>query len=498
MHNYFSTTNPDAVEKVEEALLSEIAAGNYVPVNHKPTIVSALGAVPKPDSDELRLIHDCSMPPKLGVNSYINIEKQKFQTVDDAVKVVKRGYFLAKVDLRHAYRSVPVHPSNYKALGLKWRFKGTRVFSYFVDTRIPFGGRSAPGIFHRLTQAVRRMMERRGFLVIVYLDDFLVVGATKEECQQGYDTLCDLLVALGFQLSSNKLVPPTQELVFLGVLFNTVALTLSLPAQKLAELKGVIASYGNRKRASKRQLQQLAGRLNWACKVVFGGRTFLRRVLDLMNTLPKPASQCRLTLEFHRDIAWWREFLEVFNGQCDFHDLRPVTSLQTDACSEAVGASFEGDWFYSNFLVDHKDLYRLHINYKEAICVVLAAIRWASFWRNKTIHVFCDNTAAVAMLNKGTTKNPVMMQFLRQLFWLSATFNFRIKAFHVPGRENILADDISRIHDADHLHSFLDQLQCYVPFPVTLIPAMNHMSLPCYFYLIGKYSYCLRSVSYSL
>ena len=89
------------------------------------------------------------------------------------------------------------------------------LYSYFVDTRLPFGGRSAPGIFHRLTQAVRRMMERRGFLVIVYLDDFLVVGATKEECQQGYDTLCNLLTNLGFQLSPNKFVPPTQELVFL-------------------------------------------------------------------------------------------------------------------------------------------------------------------------------------------------------------------------------------------------------------------------------------------
>ena len=142
----------------------------------KPVIISALGAIPKADSEDLRLIHDCSMPPGRGVNSYIDIDKQKFSTIDDAVRSIEHGYFLAKVDLRHAYRSVPVHPSNYKALGLKWRFKGSRCFTYFVDTRLPFGGRSAPGIFHRLTQAVYRMMKRRGFVVIVYLDDFLVIG----------------------------------------------------------------------------------------------------------------------------------------------------------------------------------------------------------------------------------------------------------------------------------------------------------------------------------
>ena len=65
------------MDKVEETLLEEIKAGNYVPVAGKPTIVSALGAVSKPDSDDLRLIHDCPMPPGLGVNFYINIEKQK-------------------------------------------------------------------------------------------------------------------------------------------------------------------------------------------------------------------------------------------------------------------------------------------------------------------------------------------------------------------------------------------------------------------------------------
>ena len=182
MNNYFSTVNPLVRDRVEKQILEEIAVGNYVSTSVKPTIISALGAVPKPDSEDLRLIHDCSMPPGQGVNNYIEIEKQKFQTLDDAVKLIKQGYYMAKIDLRHAYRSVPVHPSNYNALGLKWRFTGETQFTYLVDTRLPFGGRSAPGIFHRLTQSVRRMMARRGFdMIIVYLDDFLVIGKTKAE-----------------------------------------------------------------------------------------------------------------------------------------------------------------------------------------------------------------------------------------------------------------------------------------------------------------------------
>lgn len=154
MNNYSSAVNPLARSRVEATILEEVAAGNYVICPQKPTIVSAIGAVPKPDSLELRLIHDCSMPPGKGVNTYIDIEKQRFQTIDDAMQVIKHGYYLAKVDLRHAYRSVPVHPANYPALGLKWRFSGDSFHTFLIDTRLPFGGRSAPGIFHRLTQSV--------------------------------------------------------------------------------------------------------------------------------------------------------------------------------------------------------------------------------------------------------------------------------------------------------------------------------------------------------
>lgn len=469
MHNYFSSVNPTASSQVEKVLREEIAAGNYVISATKPLIVSALSAIPKPDTSEIRLIHDCSMPPGNGVNSYIDIERQKFQTLDEAARLLKPGYFMAKVDLRHAYRSVPVHPSNWPALGLKWKFKGDKNFTYLVDTRLPFGGKSAPGIFHRLTQAVRRMMARRGFsLMVVYLDDFLVIGSTQVECQLAFKTLCTLLVSLGFELSPSKIVAPCQRLTFLGVVLDTVSLTLSLPSHKLSVLKDVIALFLTRKRASKKQLQQLAGRLNWACKVVYGGRTFLRRVLDLMNTLPTSASKCRLTLEFHRDMVWWDEFLDTFNGQCDFHDKRPVTALQTDACSSAVGGFYLGDWFYSNLLVDSPSLSCLHINFKEALCVVLSAARWASAWRNKTVHVYCDNTATVSMLNKGTTRNPLMMKFLRQLFWLSATYNFRLKVFHVPGKDNVMADHVSRLHDAGRFLAFLSCQQKF--FSIDCIP----------------------------
>ena len=186
-------------------------------------------------------------------------------------------------------------------------------------------------------------------------------------------------------------------------------------------------------------------------------------------------------------MEWWNNFLDTFNGKCDFLDSRPITDLQTDACASGLGAFFKGDLFYSNLLVDAQPLAYLHINYKEALCVVFSGQRWASSWYNKTVFVYCDNTAAVAMINKGSTRNPVMMTYLRDLFWLSATYNFRIRAVHIAGKLNTTADHVSRLHEASHFLSFINILQQFsscLPFSLS---AVDHMSWSCYYLLIGTF-----------
>ena len=145
-----------------------------------------------------------------------------------------------------------------------------------MDTRLPYGGRRAPGIFNCLTQAVKRMMARRGYrAIVVYLDDFLVIRATWQECQEVFECLLQLVKNLGFEINQKKVVPPTQQLVFLCILIDTISQTLPLPEDKLVELQSIhVKEFIQRRRASKRQLQSLAAKLNWACKVVYGGRLF--------------------------------------------------------------------------------------------------------------------------------------------------------------------------------------------------------------------------------
>ena len=46
--------------------------------------------------------------------------------------------------------------------------------------------------------------------------------------------------------------------------------------------------------------------------------------------------------------------------------------VQTDACYEAAGAFFRGNWAYYNFSMELPSLSALHINYKEVMAMVVA------------------------------------------------------------------------------------------------------------------------------
>ncbi len=486
--NYKSATCPENRPKVEQQLAQELNTGRYFCVEHQPPIVSSLGAVPKSDPTQIRLIHDCSRPLGKGLNSYASVEKCSYDTVDLATKLLPQGGFMAKIDLAKAYRSVPVHPDSYGATGLKWTFPGSQRPSYFVDTRLPFGASMSPGIFQTITASVTRIMQRYGFVVLVYLDDFLVIGETLEKCSTGFHTLVNLLQRLGFDINWDKVVYPCQRLIFLGVEIDSITQTLSLPEDKLNKLRSELVTWTSKKRATKRELEQLVGRLNWASRVITGGRTFLRRLIDLMCTLRCKHHHLRLTGPARADIAWWSACCSAFNGTAHFFAKEPVPDyiFTSDACLEGGAALFNRDWFYANWHTDFPELTDEHINVKEFFTVILAARRWATTWRNLRVVVYTDNQVTMAWINKGTCHNKLAMSWLRELFWLSVVHNFHLSAKYIPGCRNIASDALSRLHDSQ----FRRDLLSLVPIPVAGycagIPVVNfygHVTYDCFMYL---------------
>ena len=170
----------------------------------------------------------------------------------------------------------------------------------------------------------------------------MVIGETYNQCRQAWDELIKLLTDLGFAIDGKKVVAPTTNLTFLGIHMDTEACQLLLPQEKLIEIRSGLDHFVGQNRANTKQ--SIAGKLNFAAKVVRGGRTFLRRILDCINKLKRPYHKVRIEGSIRKDLVWWQSFMGQFNGMSRFIDDRPITPIHSDACQTSGGAFCEGDF----------------------------------------------------------------------------------------------------------------------------------------------------------
>ena len=202
----------------------------------KPHCVHALGAVPK-SNGSYRPITDCRRPLFKSINNYMDttFETFSYASTDQVCDMMSPGCYLATVDIASAYRSVSINPDQWTFQGIKWSIQGQT--KYLYDVRLSFGLRCAPYIFTQLSDFVVRTMHRLGYQnVISYIDDFIVVEPTRERCASSQAMLFELLGSLGFEVSWSKCAAPSTRVRYLGIDFDSVDMTLSLPDDKLNKL----------------------------------------------------------------------------------------------------------------------------------------------------------------------------------------------------------------------------------------------------------------------
>lgn len=86
-------------------------------------------------------------------------------------------------------------------------------------------------------------------------------------------------------IAAHKTDGPTTCLIFLGIVVDTLKGELRLPADKLQRLRDSLLEWETRKSCTRKELESLIGLLNHACKVVRAGRSFLRRMIDLLHAV---------------------------------------------------------------------------------------------------------------------------------------------------------------------------------------------------------------------
>ena len=351
-----ATDHPQALK---EYLKKEAAKGviigpfQQIPFTEKVGI-SPLSTRPKKNSQERRVILDLSFPFGQAVNdgmvkdNYLDfIAELTFPRTDDlATRIAHLGknIFMFKVDLARYFREIPLDPGDYSMIG--YIIDGELYF----DKVLPTGMRTAPMITQRITNAIRHIHEKMGYFLLNYVDDFL--GASEQnKVQQAFQHLTQLLINLGVEAVPDKTIPPTTRIEFLGVTFDSKTMTMEVTQERIGEILGELNTWLVKESATRKEVESLIGKLQFASKCIKPGRTFIARLILWLKNMNRK-SRYTIPAEAKKDMAWWGRFLEQYNG-ISILWLTKIPKIDqlitTDACLKGYGAICGKEYLHGEF-----------------------------------------------------------------------------------------------------------------------------------------------------
>ena len=439
---------------VTAELQKECAAGRVIGPSPVPPLAnlkcSGVGVVPKKNGT-WHMIHHLSAPRGTSINDFILREEYSlhYATINDAVASLLQlgtGTLMAKVDLKSAFRMVPVRQEDWELLGIHWQNQ------YYIDTCLPFGLRSAPYLFNQFTDALHWILQNNYDIphLIHYLDDYLLMEQpASPRCGHRLETFLRVCNLLGVPVALDKLEGPSTSLTFLGLELDSNRQEIRLPPTKIREITAELDRWSCAHKTTKRKLLSLIGVLSFAARAVPAGRLFLRRLIHLSTKVQRLHHHIRLNQEALADIVWWKSFLPDWNSRAYFSDPSAVDAHDLDLYTDAsgrfgCGAYFQGQWFHHQWQ-SHQELSKhISIQWQELFAIVAASLIWGHQWTRRKIRFFCDNLPIVQAWQGKASSQPRIMSLLRLLFFTAAKGNFTITLKHIPAVKNSIADAISR------------------------------------------------------
>ena len=446
-----------AKDVVQTKLSKELSAGRIagpfdVPP-FSPFQISPLNLREKKVPGTYRLLHNLSFPyDETSVNANIPQSEKtvKMSTVGDAIQkllTLPLGAYTAKTDIADAYRLLPIAPADYPKLGMHFDTK------YYYDKCLPQGCGSSCRIFETFSTALQAIFERtvNGLTCVHMIDDFFLMTETRQECEHHLASLLAVCDDIGVPMAPEKTTVPATNTVFLGIELDTVSRTAKLPQDKLREYMDVVEDLRHHRRVKRKTLESVIGKLSFAASVV-PARPFLRRMIDLLSLAKKPHHYIRLTLEVLKDLDVWSQFLHDYNGVTYFRALHITPSdainMASDASKLGFGAVYGKKWLQAAYPTSWQDF---HITVLELYPILVMINVFGHLMKNSSILFHCDNSAVVAIINKQSSRDKLVMAFVRPLVLLLILHNIHLRSVHIPGVLNILPDKISRFQTTPSL-----------------------------------------------
>ena len=194
-------------------------------------------------------------------------------TFESALTLITKNCWMASLNIRHVYYSVPTAQEQQKCLKFIWR---NVLYAYLC---LPNGISCAQRLFTKLLKPVYANLRMHGHKNSGYIDDSILVGDSFKACKRNMKDTVDLVENLGFIKPDKKSVLiPTQTISFLGNDIDSVEMIVKLPKRKVQEIVHACSLLFNKNESSIRKVARVLGLMVSTFSAVQYGPLFYRNI----------------------------------------------------------------------------------------------------------------------------------------------------------------------------------------------------------------------------
>ena len=439
---------PEAIKVIDKEVEAIVSKGaGYIVEPSEAEVVSGIFARPKKAEGKWRPIVNVKW-----LNRFLLKIKFKMTKLADIRKWLQPGFYCASIDLKDAYYSVGLHPSAWRFIRFRWR---NILYEYRT---LMFGLTSSPRIFTKVVgQVIKFLRSRFNIWIVAYLDDLLIQAADPETCMLHVQISILVLSILGFAVSFEKSsLKPSQDILYLGLLWNTADMSVRLPEDKLERVVSEAKQMLRSGSVSVRKLRSFLGFLE-SCKTAVplaaynyrnlqhllkpflrGGRSSTRSADGRSSS---PQRRIALSAPAIGDLSFWRQMTRD-SIVCSLLPVTHTTVIATDASgnfgyggTSSSGGYHQGEW--EPEMLDHS------INFKE----MFAAVECTKKLMNAGDRVLLqlDNRCCVSYVQRqGGTKSVSLNSLTRELWSVVLSRGGWVTAEWLPRDQNQTADLLSK------------------------------------------------------
>ena len=412
-----------------------------------PYVVNPL-SVSIPSNGKKRLILDLRT-----VNRHMWKQTVKYEDLRIALSYLESGDWMIKFDIHSAYHFIDIYYPHTTYLGFSWpNDQGDTCYYTFLV--LPFGIRSAPYLYSKVTRPLIAKWRGEGKRAIMYLDDGFACGKGNEYMQRVSSDIKNDLLLSGFVPKVDKSCwEPVQQLTWLGADLDSEQFSISIPSKRIEKLLDCMqrlqGSIINNKHVQVRSVASVVGQIISMGIVVGSVSQIMTRSLsiDILNARTWN-SYIKLSSESMEQLLFWQRNITKINSR----RLKEIHVTSKLVYSDASGTGYAGYEVHTINGVAHgmwsPEERCQSSTWRELVAVQRVLKSLKNSLANHRVKWFTDNKNVCSIVQKGSMR-PFLQEIALDIFSFCSRHCISIEPEWLARKLNERADSLSRVVDKD-------------------------------------------------